>query len=174
MPPCRVARNVVSREIANARGPVYQPRSRSSLEHRMHHPAAARTARVAGLLACLIVAAGMSAAIAAERSFPEDSVLLLEARPMKASKRVPILQIESRGEARFDLWCNRVPAQFVVVDDTITILLGTPTAQQCDPERMQADEDLLAALQQVSTWRRQDDLLVLEGERTLRFRISTN
>jgi heat shock protein HslJ len=93
---------------------------------------------------------------------------------MKGSKRVPVLQIESKGEAVIDLWCNRVPAQLVVVDDTITILLGTPTAQQCDSERMQADEDLLAALQQVATWRRQDDLLVLQGERTLRFHISSN
>jgi hypothetical protein len=39
---------------------------------------------------------------------------------------------------------------------------------------MQADQDLQAALQQVTTWRRQDDLLVLQGERTLRFHVSTN
>jgi heat shock protein HslJ len=118
--------------------------------------------------------ASISVGVAAERSFPEDTVLLLEAKPMKGSKRVPILQIESQGKASIDLWCNRVPAQFVVVDDTITILLGTPSTQQCDPERLQADQDLLAALQQVSTWHRQDDLLELKGEETLRFRISTN
>ena len=130
--------------------------------------------RLMGPLACLILVAGGPAALGAERSFPEDTTLLLEAKPMKGSKRVPILQIESKTKASFDLWCNRVPAQFVVVGDTITILLGTPTAQQCDAERMDADEDLIAALQAVSTWSRQDDLLILEGERPLRFRIATN
>jgi heat shock protein HslJ len=135
---------------------------------------AGRAGCVRGALIIFFAWVGVAAGIAAESGFPDDSVLLLEARPMKGSKRVPILQIESKGEASIDLWCNRVPAQLVVVDDTITILLGTPTAQQCDSERMQADEDLLAALQQVSTWRRQDDLLVLQGDRTLRFHISTN
>ena len=86
---------------------------------------------------------------------------------MKGSKRVPILQIESRGAASIDLWCNTVPAQLVVADATITIILGAPTQKQCDPDRMQADEDLMAALQQVTGWRRQDDLLVLAGRAQL-------
>jgi heat shock protein HslJ len=141
----------------------------------MRLPAAIRAGRVAGPLAALIVLAGISAGVAAERSFPYDSVLLLEAKPMKGSKRVPILQIESKGEASIDLWCDTVPAQLVVVDTTITIILGSLTEKQCDPDRMQADEDLLAALQQVASWRRQDDLLVLQGDaRTLRFHVSTN
>jgi heat shock protein HslJ len=125
-------------------------------------------------LASLAILAGVAAGIAADRSFPYDSVLLLEAKPMKGSKRVPILQIESRGEASIDLWCNTVPAQLVVADNTITIIMGSPTEKQCDPDRMQADQDLLAALQQVVGWRRQDDLLVLQGERSLRFRLSSN
>jgi heat shock protein HslJ len=141
----------------------------------MRLPAAIRAGRVAGPLAVLIVLAGISVGVAAEPSFPYDSVLLLEAKPMKGSKRVPILQIESKGEASIDLWCNTVPAQLVVVDTTITIILGALTEKQCDPDRMQADEDLLAALQQVASWRRQDDLLVLQGDaRTLRFHVSTN
>ncbi len=43
---------------------------------------------------------------------------------MKGSKRVPILQIESRGAASIDLWCNTVPAQLVVADATLTVILG--------------------------------------------------
>jgi hypothetical protein len=39
---------------------------------------------------------------------------------------------------------------------------------------MEADQDLLAAIQQVVSWRRQDDLLVLQGERSLRFHLSSN
>jgi heat shock protein HslJ len=140
----------------------------------MRSSAARRARRVAAPLAALIVLAGVSAVIAAERSFPYDSTLLLEARPMKGSKRVPILQIESKGEASIDLWCNTVAAQLVVVDNTITVILGAATEKQCDPDRVQADQDLQAALQQVTTWRRQDDLLILQGERTLRFHVSTN
>ena len=140
----------------------------------MRFPAAIRAGRVAGPLAALIVLAGISAGVAAERSFPYDSVLLLESKPMKGSKRVPILQIDSKGAASIDLWCNTVPAQLVVADATITIILGSPTEKQCDPDRMQADRDLLEALQQVVSWRRQDDLLVLQGERNLRFHLSSN
>jgi heat shock protein HslJ len=144
------------------------------LEHRMHLPAATWLGRLAMPVAGLIVLAGVSAGSAADRGFPYDSVLLLDAKPMKGSKRVPILQIESRGDASIDLWCNSVPAQLVVADATITIILGAPTERQCDPERMQADQDLLEALQQVVGWRRQDDLLVLQGERSLRFHLSSN
>jgi heat shock protein HslJ len=163
-----------SGEIASDFGTVYEPQSSISLEHRMRCLAATWAGRMAGPLAGLIVLAGVSAGIAADRSFPYDSMLLLEAKPMKGSKRVPILQIESKGEASIDLWCNTVPAQLVVVDDTITIILGSPTQKQCDPDRMQADEDLLETLQQVATWRRQDDMLVLQGEHSLRFYLSSH
>ncbi len=129
---------------------------------------------MAGPLAGLVALAGVSAGIAADRNFPYDSTLLLEAKAMKGSKRVPILQIESKGEASIDLWCNTVPVQLVVVDSTITIILGSPTQKQCDLDRMQADQDLMEALQQVASWRRQDDLLVLQGERSLRFHLSSN
>jgi heat shock protein HslJ len=134
--------------------------------------------RTAGPLSALLALAGMfagvSAGVAVERSFPSDGWLQLEAKPMKGSKRVPLLQIESKGEASFDLWCNTVPAQLVVADNTITIILGAPTQKRCDADRMQADEDLMEALQQVTGWRRQDDLLVLQGERSLRFHLSSN
>jgi heat shock protein HslJ len=139
----------------------------------MHRSTAGRAVCLAGPLMGFLLA-GLSAAIAADHGFPYDSVLLLEAKPMKGSKRVPILQIESKGDASIDLWCNTVPAQLIVVDSTITILLGTPTDRHCEAERMQADEDLMAALQQVANWRREGDLLVLQGERSLRFRMSSN
>jgi heat shock protein HslJ len=140
----------------------------------MRFSAAIGAGCTAGPLAGLILLAAVSSGIAADRSFPDDGTLLLETKPMKGSKRVPMLQIESKGAASIDLWCNSVPAQLVVADATITIILGSPTGKQCDPDRMQADEDLLAALQQVVSWRRQDDLLVLQGERSLRFHFSSN
>ena len=142
----------------------------------MSFSAACRARRLATLLALIAAGAAgaVAAAVAADRGFPYDGVLQLEARPMKGSKRVPILQIESNGAAAFDLWCNKVAAQLVVVDDTITILLGARTEKQCEPDRMQADADLIAALQQVGNWRRDGDLLVLQGERSLRFHLSSN
>jgi hypothetical protein len=145
-----------------------------SMEHPMRFPAVSWAGRLAGPLAGLIALTAASAGIAAERGFPYDGILMLEAKPMKGSKRVPILQVEPKGAASIDLWCNTVPAQLVVVDSTITIILGSPTVKQCDPDRMQADEDLLTALQQVASWRRQDDLLILQGDKTLRFRLSSN
>jgi len=142
----------------------------------MFFSAPRRARRLAGLpgYALLALIAAASFDVAADHGFPYDGVLQLEAKPMKGSKRVPILQIESNGAAAFDLWCNKVAAQLVVVDNTITILLGARTEKQCEPERMQADEDLLAALQQVANWRRDGDLLVLQGERSLRFHLSSN
>ena len=146
----------------------------------MRCPAAKWARRMAGPLACVLVLAAVPAAFAAERGFPDDGEFLLEAKPMKGSKRVPILEFESKDAASIDLWCNRVHAQFVVVGDTVTIILGEPaapqyaTAQQCDPDRMRADDDLVAALQQVETWQRQDDLLVLQGQQALRFRLSSH
>jgi hypothetical protein len=142
------------------------------LEQRMRFPVTTWLGRTA--LRVVLVVAGVSAGVAADRGFPYDSTLLLEAKPMKGSKRVPILQIESRGGAAIDMWCNRVQAQLVVVDNTITIILGAVTEKQCEPDRMQADEDLKDALEQVANWRRDGDLLVLQGDRSLRFRLSSN
>lgn len=139
----------------------------------MVFPAARQAPSLATLLFA-VMAAAASTAIAADHGFPYDGLLQLEAKPMKGSKRVPLLQIESDGAASFDLWCNKVAAQLVVVDNTVTVLLGARTEMQCEPDRMQADEDLIAALQQVANWRRDGDLLVLQGERSLRFHLSSN
>ncbi len=138
----------------------------------MAFSAARQARRLAGLLLVSLMAGGTAAA--ADHGFPYDGVLLLEAKPMKGSKRVPVLEIESNGQASFDLWCNKVAAQLIVVENTITILLGAESERQCEPERMQADADLKMTLQQVANWRRDGDLLVLQGERSLRFHLSSN
>jgi heat shock protein HslJ len=121
----------------------------------------------------LAVAAPLSGS-AAERSFPFDKELRLEASPMRGSKRVPILDIRPNGDAAIGLWCNSVQGQLVVVDDTITVLTGEKTERQCPPERARGDDDILAALTQVTNWRRDGDTLILIGPRTLRFRLQTN
>ncbi len=123
----------------------------------------------------LALACSASPGSADERGFPYDKELLLDAKPMKGSKRVPILGIGSQGEAAtIDLWCNSVAAQLVVAANTITIVTGAKSDNQCDAARMKGDDDLLAALQQVTTWHREGPVLTLSGGATLRFLATTN
>jgi hypothetical protein len=44
----------------------------------------------------------------------------------------------------------------------------------CPPERAQADDELVAALSEAATWKRQGDFVSFIGAKTLRFRINTN
>jgi heat shock protein HslJ len=106
--------------------------------------------------------------------FPFGRELLLDAAPLRGSKKVPILDIGDAGSAEIELWCNSVKAQLVVAGDTITIITGEASARQCAPDRARADEDLLAALNDVTGWRMERSALVLTGSRTLRFRVPTN
>jgi hypothetical protein len=46
--------------------------------------------------------------------------------------------------------------------------------RSCPPARAQADDDLVAALGEAATWKRQGDLVSFIGARPLRFRINTN
>jgi heat shock protein HslJ len=121
-----------------------------------------------------LVAICGSAASAADRSFPFDSELLLDVRPMKGSKRVPVIGVGPNGEAAIELWCNSIEAQIVVVEDQISVMTGKKTERQCDAARMRGDEDLLAALRQATSWTREGDVVILRGAKTLRFRQPTN
>jgi len=112
--------------------------------------------------------------------FPFDRELLLDAAPMRPGKRMPILNVEPNGNARIDLWCRTVPARVEISDASIKIeptpLPDSPpemqSAGQCTAERMQADEELLATLAQVTGWRREGEDIVLEGPKVLNFRTS--
>ena len=112
--------------------------------------------------------------------FPFDQEFLLDAEPMRPGKRMPILTIKPNGDARIDLWCRTVPARVEISDAAIKIDSGPlpeglpemMSAGQCTPERIQADDELLGALIQVTGWRRQGDGIVLEGPKTLKFRPS--
>ena len=120
-----------------------------------------------------VAAVGLGGA-QAESSFPFNRELLLDTQPMKGSKRVPSLDIRGNGAAEFDLWCNTVRSQLVVAGDTITIVTGPKTERPCPPERVRDDEEMLAALTEVTNWRREGDMLILTGPRTIRFRLQTN
>ncbi len=117
---------------------------------------------------------GIVAADAAERGFPYNSELIMDAKPMRGSKRVPMLVVGAKGEAKIEGWCNNVEAQLVVAADTLTILTGASSEQQCPADRMRADEELMAMLMEITHWRRDSDVLTLRGTKTLRFRSMTN
>ena len=132
-----------------------------------------------GFFAALLLLLICIPTIAAEQ-FPFDQDLLLEAAPMRPGKRMPMLNVEPGGNARIDLWCRTVPAHVEVSDTAIKVEAGPlpdgmpemMSAGQCTPERMQADEEILATLYQVTGWRRQGEGIVLEGAQTLKFRLS--
>jgi heat shock protein HslJ len=110
----------------------------------------------------------------AQEDFPFEHELLLDARPMKGSKRIPTLSVEPDGTATIDLWCNNMKAQINVNGDAISISAGEKGDQTCAPERQQADDDLAAALTSVTSWRWDGESLLLIGQKTLRFRQQTN
>jgi heat shock protein HslJ len=129
----------------------------------------------ASLLAAPVAAALVPPAKAQAEAFPFGRELLLDVAPLRGSKKVPILDIGDGGSAEIELWCNAVKAQLIVAGDTVTIITGEASTRQCAPDRARADEDLLAALNEITNWRMEPSALVLTGgSRTLRFRAQTN
>ena len=123
---------------------------------------------------CAVASAATWQPAAAQTAFPYGAELRLEAAPMKGSKRLPWLQFSENGAVDIDLWCASGRGRVAVVDRSITI---TPTAlrdNQCSPAQLEADKDFLAKLMQVTAWRWEGVLLVLEGAEALRWRPASN
>ena len=130
--------------------------------------------RVAYWLVWMVFSSSILPVAASESAFPFDQELMLDVAPMRGSKRVPILEVDENGAATIDLWCTSVRAAANVAADSITIVPAQPDAAQCTPERQSSDDSLLAALAQVTNWRRSGDVVDLIGATTLRFRLMTN
>jgi heat shock protein HslJ len=128
----------------------------------------------AGLALTAVISALPDRPAAAAENFPFNDELLLDTKPMRGSKRVPMLEIRPDGAVLIDLWCNSVQGQLVVAADTITVLTGPKTSRSCSPERERGDQEVLSALEQVTNWRRQGDAVVLIGPQSLRFYRATN
>ncbi|AMN39902.1 META domain-containing protein [Rhodoplanes sp. Z2-YC6860] len=105
---------------------------------------------------------------------PFEGELLLDARPMPGSKRIPNMDVAANGTIALEMWCNRVEGQVVVAGDTLTVITGQPTERDCSPDRARADAELIEALNAVTNWRRQGDSVLLIGPKTLRFKVPTN
>lgn len=114
--------------------------------------------------------------------FPFDREMILEAKRMGVSKRLPMLTIEANGNAVIDLWCKTVPGRIEINGSAIK-LEAAPLPEempsmigpgQCTPERMQADQELLTALTQVTEWQAKGDTVVLSGPTVFRFHASSH
>jgi hypothetical protein len=110
----------------------------------------------------------------AQEEFPFGFEMTLETAPQPGSKRIPTLEIGDNGEATLDLWCKAGKGQFSVAGNTVIFVAGPMQDRSCAPARAQADDDLVAALGEAATWKRQGDLVSFIGTRPLRFRINTN
>jgi heat shock protein HslJ len=125
-------------------------------------------------LAWCVLLGTAAVAVAEESEFPFDGELILDARPMPGSKRIPNMDIAADGKIALEMWCNKTDGQVVVAGNTITVVTGAPTERSCPPERVQADTDLLDTLAGVTSWKRDGDVVRLIGPKTLRFRVPTN
>jgi heat shock protein HslJ len=129
--------------------------------------------RLACLL-CAVVATLAWPVFADEQTFPFARELMLDAAPMRGSKRVPIIEIAENGAAVIQLWCASTTGQASIDQDSIAIAAGQVPPAQCEPERQTRDDRLLAALAQVTSWRRHGDVIEFIGATKLRFRLMTN
>ena len=124
----------------------------------------------------LILFASVAGAVQAnaESGFPFGMEMTLDALPQPGSKRVPDLDIGDNGEVVLELWCKGGKGQFSVAGNTVIFVAGPMEDRACPPARAQADDELVAALTDATTWKRQGDAVSFTGTKTLKFHINTN
>src|SRR3954454_14756404 len=127
----------------------------------------------AGAAAAVVIAL-QTAPARADDEFPFGLEMTLDAARQPGSKRLPTLEIGDAGEATLELWCKGGNGQFSVAGNTVIFVAGPLEDRSCPPARAQADDELVAALSEAATWKRQGDFVSFVGARTLRFRINTN
>lgn len=128
-----------------------------------------------GIAALAMVAPAVVAVPAeAQEEFPFGFVMTLDAARMPGSKRIPSIEVGDNGEVILELWCDGGKGQFSVAGNTIVFVPGAMENRSCAPERAQADKDLLAALGDMTSWRRQGDQVTFIGSKSLRFVINSN
>jgi hypothetical protein len=134
-----------------------------------------RASRVLRLGVAMIVGAALQCVPAhAEDEFPFGLEMTLDVARQPGSKRLPTLDIGERGEVTLELWCKAGKGQFSVAGNTVVFLAGPLQDRGCPPARAQADDELVAALGEAATWKRQGGIVSFNGAKPLRFRINTN
>ena len=129
--------------------------------------------RAAAALALTAAALNANPA-SADDEFPFGLEMTLDVAPQPGSKRIPNMEIGDSGETILELWCKGGKGQFSVAGDTVIFVAGPLEDRACPPARAQADDDLVAALSEAATWKRQGDFVSFIGTKTLRFRLNTN
>jgi hypothetical protein len=113
-------------------------------------------------------------AACAESGFPFGMEMTLDAARQPGSKRIPDLDIGENGEAVLELWCKGGKGQFSVAGNSVIFVAGAIEDRGCPSDRAQLDDELVSALSEATTWKRQGDVVSFIGARTLRFHINTN
>jgi hypothetical protein len=129
----------------------------------------------AGVATLLLMLAAPDCSFAqADDGFPFGTEMTLDVGRQPGSKRIPNIEIGDAGEVVLELWCKGGKGQFSVAGNTVIFVAGAMENRNCAPDRAHADDDLIAALMDVATWKRQGDFVSFVGAKTLRFRINTN
>ncbi len=131
------------------------------------------TTHVRRLCAVFLMFGLWSTPISAQ-SFPYDQEMLLEAKPLPGSRRVPMMEIQSNGRASVDLWCHSAVAEIAVSGNELKINFVSAKPENCTPDRIELDQQMAKALLEVTGWRRKNDIVEFVGPTTFRFRISTH
>jgi hypothetical protein len=132
--------------------------------------------RISVLISVAIALAGVlgTSAARAQEEFPFGFEMTLETRPQPGTKRMPTLEIGDNGEAVLELWCKSGKGQFSVAGNTVIFMAGPMQDQGCTADRAAVDDDVVAALSEAGTWKRQGDVVTFTGTKSVRFRINTN
>jgi len=125
-------------------------------------------------VALVLLAAVLAGEARAQGEFPFGMEMTLDALPQRGSKRVPDLDIGDNGEVILELWCKGGKGQFSVAGNTIIFVAGQIEDRPCPADKAQADDELIAALTDATTWKRQGDSIFFVGPKTLKFRLNTN
>jgi hypothetical protein len=126
-------------------------------------------------VALILTVAALNATPArADDEFPFGLEMTLDVSRQPGSKRIPTLEIGDAGEAILELWCKGGKGQFSVAGNTVIFVPGPLEDRGCPAARAQADDELVAALSEAATWKRQGDFVTFMGTKTLRYRINTN
>jgi len=135
---------------------------------------AIRFLRQAAIVLVLAVATFQPIPARADDEFPFGLEMTLDAARQPGSKRLPTLDIGDSGEATLELWCKGGKGQFSIAGNTVIFVAGPLEDRACPPARAQADDELVAALSEAATWKRQGDFVSFIGTKPLRFRLNTN
>ncbi len=124
--------------------------------------------------AVLLLAVFSSHGVRAADGFPFGMEMTLDVASQPGSKRIPNLEIGDAGEVVLELWCKGGKGQFSVAGNSLVFVPGQLQDRDCPPAKAQADDELVAALSEAASWKRQGDLISFIGPKILRFRINGN